>query len=48
MSIVFVFLKAFNVIIDTKFDKLIFLLFLGIDINNLFTILRWLRVKNYK
>lgn len=41
MSLVFVFLKAFNAIIDTPIDKLIFIVLLDLDIIALFTVLRW-------
>lgn len=41
MSFIFVFLKAFNQIIDTPFDKLIFLVLLDLDIIATFTVLRW-------
>jgi hypothetical protein len=45
MSLIFLLLKAFEVW-STPYDYVIFLGLVGLDINNLFTYLRWYRVRN--
>jgi hypothetical protein len=44
MSLLFVFAKALNGIIDTPYDKIIFLVLLDLDIIALFTALRWWKI----
>lgn len=44
MSLVFVFLKAFGSLLDTPFDKIIFITLLDLDIIALFTALRWWKI----
>jgi len=46
LSLFFVFLKAFGAtgIVNTPYDKIIFLVLLDLDIIALFTVLRWHKI----